>query len=87
MRATKQDIRAACHSHAADSCSYCRNSAPTRNLPCVVRRGYHNLGSDMHLNRLAWTVSETGFATATWDAGRCPSGSSGGPPALQHSDR
>jgi hypothetical protein len=64
MRATKQDIRAACHSHAADSCSYCRNFAPTRNLPRLVRRGYHNSGSDMHLNGLVWTEAETGFATA-----------------------
>ena len=58
MRATKQDIRAACHLHAVDSCSYCRNSAPTRNLPRVVRRRYHNSGSDRHLNGLAWTEAE-----------------------------
>src|SRR3954453_20657861 len=53
VRATKTGHRAACHSHAADSCSYCRNSAPTRNLPRVVRGGYHNSGSGMHINRLA----------------------------------
>ncbi len=35
--------------HAAESCSYCRNSAPTRNLPRVVRRGDHNSGNDMHI--------------------------------------
>jgi hypothetical protein len=29
----------------------CRNSAPTRNLPRAVRRGYHNSRSDMRLKR------------------------------------
>src|SRR6185436_7049669 len=45
--------------------------APTRNLPPCSARGYHNSGSDMHLNGLAWTEVESSFATATWDAGRC----------------
>jgi hypothetical protein len=36
----------------------CRNSAPTRNLPRAVRRGYHDSRSDMRLSGLAWNEAK-----------------------------
>ncbi len=65
----KTGHRAACHSHAADSYSYCRNSAPTRDLPRVARGGYHDFRQRNHLNGRI-REAESSFATATWDAAR-----------------
>ena len=64
MRATKQDIGQRAIHTPPIAVRNCRNSGPTGNLPRAVRRGYHNSRSDIHLNGLAWTVAETGFATA-----------------------
>ena len=62
MRGTKQDIGQRTIRTPPIAVRNCRNSAPTRNLPRAVHRGYHNSRSDMHLNELAWTEAETGSA-------------------------